>query len=451
MSQAGSFITSGGSGGTLSSLTGNTGGPVFGDGSGNINVVGAGNITVSGNPGTFTETITITGIIPIANGGTNASSFFPNNGTIYFDGTQLTATLPGNAGDVLTSNGGALAPTYQATSASVTSITGNSGGAQTGAITLITANGTPTFVGAAGTITLDFGLSNLILGDPGSITIGTANTGYGLIALAATTSGSNNTGIGYEAMVNSTTSSNCTSIGAFSMFNTSIGADNNTAIGYGALGGINTGTGNTTLGYNSGGALTGTDSNNIMLGNIGSAGLNATIKIGTNATHTTCFIAGIDTVNVGSTATVVTEASDQLGTAVITAGTGISITPGANTITIAATGAGGFTWAVTTIDAGIVVNNGYIADKAGLLTMTLPATGAIGDMIRITGINTAVGWRIAQNANQQIFFGASSTTLGGAGYIEATAIRDSAELVCVVAGASTVWNVISAVGNLTIA
>ena len=109
-----------------------------------------------------------------------------------------------------------------------------------------------------------------------------------------------------------------------------------------------------------------------------------------------------------------------------------------------------FTWAVTTIDAGMAVNNGYIANKAGLLTMTLPASGAIGDIIEITGINTAVGWRIAQNANQQIFFGASSTTLGVAGYLEATAIRDSVRMVCVVSGASTNWNVIASIGNITI-
>ena len=115
-----------------------------------------------------------------------------------------------------------------------------------------------------------------------------------------------------------------------------------------------------------------------------------------------------------------------------------------------AAGSGGITWSVVTIDAGITVNTGIIANKAGLLTMTLPATAAISDQIRITGINTAVGWRIAQNANQQIFFGDQSTTVGVGGYLEATAIRDSVELVCVVAGASTVWNIVSSIGNITV-
>jgi len=114
-------------------------------------------------------------------------------------------------------------------------------------------------------------------------------------------------------------------------------------------------------------------------------------------------------------------------------------------------GSGGGTWAVTTVDATAVVNKSYIANKAGLLTMTLPATAAIGDTIRITGINTAVGWRIAQNANQRIHVGLNSSTAGVGGYIEATAIRDSVELVCVVAGASSEYNCVSMMGNITVA
>jgi len=109
-----------------------------------------------------------------------------------------------------------------------------------------------------------------------------------------------------------------------------------------------------------------------------------------------------------------------------------------------------FTWSAATVNASLVVNTGIIANKAGLLTMTLPATAALGDIIRITGINTAVGWRIAQNANQQIFFGGVSSTLGVGGYIEATAIRDSVELICVLPGASTGWNVLSSIGNITV-
>lgn len=109
---------------------------------------------------------------------------------------------------------------------------------------------------------------------------------------------------------------------------------------------------------------------------------------------------------------------------------------------------GGIIWTVTTVNAGLVAGNGYIANKAGLLTMTLPAVAAVGDVFEITGINTAVGWRIAQQAGQTIFFGTGTTTPGVGGYIEATAIRDSVRLVCVVADLS--FNVLSSMGNITI-
>lgn len=133
----------------------------------------------------------------------------------------------------------------------------------------------------------------------------------------------------------------------------------------------------------------------------------------------------------------------------LTAGTGISITPGAGSISIAST-VSALTWSVITADQGITVSNGYICNKAGLLTLTLPAAPTAGSVFGVTGINTAVGWRIAQNANQQIFMGTSSTTVGVGGYLEALNIRDSVFLVCGVGGASATWNVVNSMGNITI-
>lgn len=133
----------------------------------------------------------------------------------------------------------------------------------------------------------------------------------------------------------------------------------------------------------------------------------------------------------------------------ISAGTGITVTPGAGTITIA-TSLSVLTWSVITADQAITVSNGYICNKAGLLTLTLPATPTAGQVFAVTGMNTAVGWRIAQNANQQIFMGTSSTTIGVSGYIESINIRDSVYLVCTVGGASANWNVINSMGNITI-
>jgi hypothetical protein len=127
----------------------------------------------------------------------------------------------------------------------------------------------------------------------------------------------------------------------------------------------------------------------------------------------------------------------------------ITFTPGNNTLNMEAAASGGFSWALTTVDASMVAGNGYIANKAGLLTMTLPATSAIGDVIAITGINNATGWKIAQNANQIIHFGTIATTTGATGFLASAATRDTVTMVCVVAGASAEWNVINSVGNIS--
>jgi len=111
---------------------------------------------------------------------------------------------------------------------------------------------------------------------------------------------------------------------------------------------------------------------------------------------------------------------------------------------------GGLTWSVITADQNITVANGYICNKAGLLTLTLPASASIGDIFEVTGINSATGWKVAQNANQQIFFGNQSTTIGVGGSLASTAIRDSIKAVCVVSGASSVYNIVTSVGNITI-
>lgn len=134
--------------------------------------------------------------------------------------------------------------------------------------------------------------------------------------------------------------------------------------------------------------------------------------------------------------------------AAITAGTNISVTNGAGSITIAGTGAASFTWSVITANQTAAVNNGYICNKGGTLALALPASSAVGDIIEVTGINTALGWQITQASGQQIFFGTSSTTSGATGTLTSSATRDSIRMVCVVA--NTIWNVISSIGNPTV-
>jgi hypothetical protein len=129
-------------------------------------------------------------------------------------------------------------------------------------------------------------------------------------------------------------------------------------------------------------------------------------------------------------------------------GTGITTSGGPNSLTVSVVG-GGLLWnEVTIASANMSINNGYVANRAGLVTLTLPASSGFGSKISVTGINTAVGWRIAQGAGQQIYFGTTQTTAGAGGYLESTNIRDTVDLICVVQDLT--WNVVSSIGNITV-
>jgi hypothetical protein len=110
----------------------------------------------------------------------------------------------------------------------------------------------------------------------------------------------------------------------------------------------------------------------------------------------------------------------------------------------------GFTmWTdVTGTTQTMSVANGYIADNASLVTFTLPSTAAIGDMIQVLG-KGAGGWKIAQNASQQINVGKLASTAGTGGSIASINQFDTVELRCITAGASTVWTA-KVTGNITV-
>ena len=136
----------------------------------------------------------------------------------------------------------------------------------------------------------------------------------------------------------------------------------------------------------------------------------------------------------------------------LTAGSGVSITPatGSITIALASPNGGGFAWTnVTGTSQAIVAGNAYAANNASLVTLTLPATSAFGDSFCVSG-SGAGGWKIAQNAGQQINFGNTATTAGAGGSLQSTNQYDSATLVCIVSGASSVWAARSGFGNITV-
>lgn len=128
----------------------------------------------------------------------------------------------------------------------------------------------------------------------------------------------------------------------------------------------------------------------------------------------------------------------------LTAGTGINISNGSGSITINATGVG-TTIEVTGISASMAVNDTYIANNASLVTLTLPATAAIGDVIKVRG-KGAGGYSIAQNSSQQIIAGTVSTTIGVTGAASNTQQYDGVDLICIVA--NTTFSVSGAWGAL---
>jgi len=133
--------------------------------------------------------------------------------------------------------------------------------------------------------------------------------------------------------------------------------------------------------------------------------------------------------------------------ATLTAGTGVSITNGAGTITINAAG-GALTWTdVTGTTQAMAVNNGYTANNAGLVTLTLPATAAYGTVMAVIG-KGAGGWKIAQNSGQTIHFGISNTTSGASGSLASTNQYDVVWLLCTIA--NTDFTVYDSIGNITI-
>lgn len=288
-----------------------------------------------------------------------------------------------------------------------------------------------------------------------------------------------NTAVGSYSMSNEGTSQYCTGVGAYTL--RSVTGAYNTALGYYA--GYSAGAGNSSIWINNDGA---NESNTLRIG--------AATGTGTRELNK-AYICGIYNTAVGATAGVVlADSVNQLGglagsagqvlqggtkpsfstaTYPVTVNKGdvlvasadnvIGIVAGATTSGYVLTangagtaptfqapgGGGGLTWSVITADQTAVVDNGYICNKAGLLTLTLPASSAVGKVIRVSGMNTATGWKIAQNANQIIHFNSTDTTTGASGYLASSAIRDAVEIVCCVANLE--WNVVSSVGNITIA
>ena len=109
---------------------------------------------------------------------------------------------------------------------------------------------------------------------------------------------------------------------------------------------------------------------------------------------------------------------------------------------------GGLTWNVVTSSQAMVANNGYFVNSGSLVTLTLPATMAVGDTFQVVGMNTG-GWTIAQNSGQQIRYSTHLTTSGAGGSVSSTSEGDAINLVCNVANTNLIATP-GVIGTLTI-
>jgi hypothetical protein len=147
-------------------------------------------------------------------------------------------------------------------------------------------------VGSNALISNTTGASNVAVGAEALFTniIGGTNTAVGQSALQDNL-GNANTAVGTNALLHNTDGNDNTAVGRNALSANTTGASN-TVIGRGALSANTTGASNIALGFNAGNTAT-NPSNSIFIGNSGLAADTATIKIGTQGTQTTAFMAGI--------------------------------------------------------------------------------------------------------------------------------------------------------------
>lgn len=388
--------------GVLNTLTGNSGGAISPT-AGNINTVGTGSITIAGAGSTLTTQLTgLTNHSVQVGAGTATLTQL----TVGTDGQVLIGASAANpAFATLTSSDGSVTFTTGANTlslqvaggtTSLKTLTGNSGGAISPTAGNINTLGTGsiTIAGSGSTLTTQLtGLTNHAI----QIGAGTAT----LTQLGAGTTGQ--------------------------VLQTNTGADPTWS----------TATYPSTTTINQ---ILYSSSANVVAG-LATAN-NGVLTTGTTGIPVITALASDGQVIIGSSAGAPTAAT-------LSAGTGITITNGHNTISIAATNPSGFPWTdVTGATQTLAINNGYITDHSTTVVYTLPSTASIGDTIKIVGkLGLAT---ITPNANQQILIGSASGTVGATGTAVSNNVGDCIELICITAGASTVWRAATTIGTWTL-
>ena len=452
MSQAGIVNVADGGTTVVETLTGNSGGAVPPTSS-NINTVGTGSITIVGDPSTSTLTTELTGLtshnvligagtatitkvapsatsgVPlisqgsssdpafgtavVAGGGTGDTSFTAyapiTGGTTTTGALQSASTGLSTANYVFTSNGGSALPSFQAVSASgaITTITGNSGGAESpsGGNFNIVGTGSITTVGSANTETIELtGLTNH------NVLVGAGSATVTKVAPSATA------GIPLVSGGSSADPS----------FTTAVVAGGGT--GANTLTGILTGNGTSAVTAN---AVT---QHGILIG--GASNAASSLGVATNGQ-----------LAIGSTG------ADPVLATLASAGGTVAITNGAGSINLEVASSVGVVWAAnanTTIS--VTPGNGYIITAATAITATLPTSGSpIGSLIGFTIAESTAALTISYGTGQHIRMGNQVTTTTS-GSLVSTNDGDTVMLVCTAAasGSAGTWHVIQSMGNWTV-
>lgn len=171
-----------------------------------------------------------------------------------------------------------------------------------------------TAIGAGTLNSNDSGTSNAASGFNAlfSNTTGSGNTASGMNALFSNQTGPSNTAAGSYSLYKTTSGCCNTASGANALYNNTVGGGN-TAVGVDALYNT-TGSSNIAVGFGAGSNIVGNF--NIAIGNAGNAADVGTIRLGTNATHSKTFVAGIRgaTTAIADGISVLVDSAGQLGT-----------------------------------------------------------------------------------------------------------------------------------------
>lgn len=372
----------------IETLTGNVGGPVGPTGN-NINIIGAGGVLVTGNPGTSTLTITVSGIATLYTEDVGTAT--PAGGNLNILGGASTAGVnmhtfgSGNTVDIIL-NDSLFFP--------------NTNGSGTQGVLFWGGN---TFVH-------NFGFGNSYLGaNAGNLTgIGIENVGIGTQVLLAQTASSSNTGVGYNTLLNLLTGGFNTSVGNQALV-LATATENCIAIGDDSLDQLVDGIYNTCIGSQSGHNYTSNESNNIILGpNSGVLGDTNVMRLGLDGVGTgqqdSCYIGGVYQRSFGTPNGVVQiDSNFKLGSTVgsdgqvliganagnaqwgnlTSVGGSVVITNGPNTINLEATGTGAGASAFPT-------DSGTANEAAGVLNVFGGAGSSGVNNIRTTGAGNTV-------------------------------------------------------------